>query len=215
MRATREVRTPGDFLGEAFRGVFNCDWAKMYWHLGCLQWCWAHLKCDFQTMIDSGERRAKHRGRRLRRATCELFEHWADYRAGKISRAACGTGRLLAALAAEIIEQFAIEDANQPPSLRQAARELAEGAEGGEKGLLNQVLGLFALAQPGQGEPEKVVAVLIYPRFRMRRNLFSSKLSVCPREPPSSSFRWLPAHAQLRQPRPCANGRASREINLT
>jgi transposase len=37
-------------------------------------------------MIDSGDPRAKHLGCRLRRATCELFEHWADYRAGKISR---------------------------------------------------------------------------------------------------------------------------------
>ena len=39
-------------------------------------------------MIDSGDSRAQHLGWRLRRATCELFEHWADYRAGKISRAA-------------------------------------------------------------------------------------------------------------------------------
>jgi transposase len=32
--------------------------------------------------------RAKHLGWRLRHVTCELFEHWGDYRAGKISRAA-------------------------------------------------------------------------------------------------------------------------------
>jgi transposase len=53
-----------------------------------LQWCWAHLKRDFQAMIDSGDIRAKHLGWRLRRAACEWFEHWADDRAGKISRAA-------------------------------------------------------------------------------------------------------------------------------
>jgi transposase len=88
VRATREATALTTFLGEQFRGVVNCDRAKMYWHLGCLQWCWAHLKRDFQAMIDSGDRRAKHLGCRLRRATCELFEHWADYRAGKISRAA-------------------------------------------------------------------------------------------------------------------------------
>ncbi len=88
VRATREATALTAFLGEAFHGIVNCDRAKMYWHLGCLQWCWAHLKRDFQGMIDSGDRRAKHLGWRLRRATCELFEHWADYRSGKISRAA-------------------------------------------------------------------------------------------------------------------------------
>jgi len=88
VRATREATALTTFLGEGFRGVVNCDRAKMYWHLGCLQWCWAHLRRDFQAMIDGGDRRAKHLGWRLRRATCELFEHWADYRAGKISRAA-------------------------------------------------------------------------------------------------------------------------------
>ena len=88
VRATREATALTAFLGEAFHGIVNCDRAKMYWHLGCLQWCWAHLKRDFQAMIDSGDPRAKHLGWRLRHATCELFEHWADYRGGKISRAA-------------------------------------------------------------------------------------------------------------------------------
>jgi transposase len=88
VRATREATALGAFLGETFHGIVTCDRAKMYWYLGRLQWCWAHLKRDFQAMIDSGDRRAKHLGWRLRRATCELFEHWADYRAGRISRAA-------------------------------------------------------------------------------------------------------------------------------
>jgi len=88
VRATREATALTTFLGEEFRGIVTCDRAKMYWHLGSLQWCWAHLRRDFQAMIDGGDRRAKHLGWRLRRATCELFEHWADYRAGRISRAA-------------------------------------------------------------------------------------------------------------------------------
>ncbi len=37
---------------------------------------------------DGGDGQAKYLGHRLRRATCELFEHWADYRAGRITRAA-------------------------------------------------------------------------------------------------------------------------------
>jgi len=88
VRATREATALRDFLGETFHGVVTCDRAKMYWYLGCLQWCWAHLRRDFQAMIDSGDSSGKHLGFRLRRATCELFEHWADYRAGKISWAA-------------------------------------------------------------------------------------------------------------------------------
>ncbi len=88
VRPTREATALTALLGEAFGGIVNCDRAKMYWHLGRLQWCWAHLKRDFQAMIDSGDPRAKHLGFRLRRATCELFEHWADYRQGRISWAA-------------------------------------------------------------------------------------------------------------------------------
>lgn len=88
VRATREATALTELLGEQFHGIVNCDRAKMYWQLGRLQWCWAHLKRDFQAMIDSGDSRAKHLGWRLRHATCELFEHWADYRAGKISHAA-------------------------------------------------------------------------------------------------------------------------------
>jgi transposase len=88
VRATREATALTAFLGEQFRGIVTCDRAKMYWHLGRLQWCWAHLARDFQAMIDSGNGQAKYLGWRLRRATCELFEHWADYRKGRISRAA-------------------------------------------------------------------------------------------------------------------------------
>jgi transposase len=88
VRPTREATALDAFLGETFDGIVTCDRAKMYWHLGNLQWCWAHLKRDIQAMIDSGDPRAKYIGFRLRHATCELFEHWADYRKGRISRAA-------------------------------------------------------------------------------------------------------------------------------
>jgi transposase len=88
VRATREATALQDLLTDTFHGIVTCDRAKMYWRVERLQWCWAHLKRDFQAMIDSGDARAKYLGYRLRQATCELFEHWADYRAGKISRAA-------------------------------------------------------------------------------------------------------------------------------
>ena len=60
----------------------------MYWRVGRLQWCWAHLKRDFQALIDSGDNQAKRLGYDLRRMTCNLFEHWANYRDGTISRTA-------------------------------------------------------------------------------------------------------------------------------
>ena len=37
---------------------------------------------------DRGDGQGRRLGYDLRRMTCKLFEHWADYRDGKISRAA-------------------------------------------------------------------------------------------------------------------------------
>jgi transposase len=88
VRATREATALGDLLTDAFRGIVTCDRAKMYWRVKRLQWCWAHLKRDFQALIDTGDGQAKRLGYDLRRATCRLFEHWADYRDGTITRAA-------------------------------------------------------------------------------------------------------------------------------
>jgi transposase len=88
VRPTRGATALDDLLGERFCGIVTCDRAKMYWQMKRLQWCWAHLKRDFQAMIDRGNPRSKWLGERLRHATCELFEHWADYRAGRITQAA-------------------------------------------------------------------------------------------------------------------------------
>ena len=88
VRPTREATALDDFLTDQFGGVVTCDRAKMYWQVGRLQWCWAHLNRDFQAMIDGGDKRAKWLGQRLRRSACELFGHWGDYRAGRISRTA-------------------------------------------------------------------------------------------------------------------------------
>ena len=88
VRATREATALSDLLTKAFRGIVTCDRAKMYWRAKRLQWCWAHLKRDFQALIDNGDGQAKRLGYDLRRATCKLFEHWVNYRDGTISRAA-------------------------------------------------------------------------------------------------------------------------------
>ncbi len=88
VRATREATALGDLLTDAFGGIINCDRAKMYWRAKRLQWCWAHLKRDFQALIDTGDGQAKRLGYDLRRMTCKMFEHWGSYRDGTTTRAA-------------------------------------------------------------------------------------------------------------------------------
>ena len=88
VRATRAATAVDHLLTDAFCGIVTCDRAKMYWRVGRIQWCWAHLRRDFQALIDRGDNQAKRLGYDLRRATDKLFEHWANYRDGPISRAA-------------------------------------------------------------------------------------------------------------------------------
>ena len=100
VRPTREAAALGVFLGEKFRGIVNCDRAKMYWYLGRLQWCRAHLKRDFQALIDSPDPQVKRLGHDLMRPTRKLFAAWARYRDGTLTRA--GMKRLMTPIRAEI-----------------------------------------------------------------------------------------------------------------
>ena len=88
LRRTREATALVDLLTAEFHGVVTCDRAKMYWHTGRLQWCWAHLIRDFQALIDRGDGQAKRLGYDLRRSARKLFQHWSNYRDGTITRAA-------------------------------------------------------------------------------------------------------------------------------
>ncbi len=73
-------------LRDDWTGVVNCDRAKMYWMLGRLQWCWAHLKRDFQALADSEDRVVKRLGHDLLRPTRVLFRQWSRCRDGTIGR---------------------------------------------------------------------------------------------------------------------------------
>lgn len=86
VRATRAATVLTELLTPAFAGVVTCDRAKMYWSLGRLQWCWAHLKRDFQALVDSDDRQVQRLGRDLLRPTRELFRLWARYRDGPLTR---------------------------------------------------------------------------------------------------------------------------------
>ena len=71
----------GDYSGT----ILNCDRAKMYFDGKCLQWCWSHLKRDFQKLIDNPDRQVKRLGHDLMRQEKLLFELWHQYRSKKIS----------------------------------------------------------------------------------------------------------------------------------
>jgi len=86
LRGSRAATAIRDLLGDTFAGVMSCDRAKMYWQCGRLQWCWAHLKRDFQALIDSPDRQVKRLGHDLMRPTKELFRLWARCCDGTLTR---------------------------------------------------------------------------------------------------------------------------------
>lgn len=100
LRGSRAATAIRELLGDAFAGVMSCDRAKMYWQCGRLQWCWAHLKRDFQALIDSPDRQVKRLGHDLMRPTKELFRLWARCRDGTLTRR--GWKRLMQPIRTEI-----------------------------------------------------------------------------------------------------------------
>jgi len=85
-RASRAADVVKGLLGEDYNGVIHCDRARMYWAFGRLQWCWAHLKRDFQALIDDPCGTKKRLGHDLMKPTNELFALWKKVRDGTISR---------------------------------------------------------------------------------------------------------------------------------
>lgn len=100
LRTTRAATVLDDLLTTVFQGIVNCDRAKMYWQCGRLQWCWAHLKRDFQALIDSDDRQVKRLGHDLMRPTRALFRHWSRCRDGTITRV--GFERLMQPIRREV-----------------------------------------------------------------------------------------------------------------
>jgi transposase len=85
-RTSRAAEVARQLLGAAYAGVIHCDRARMYWTFGRLQWCWAHLKRDFQGLIDSPCPTARRLGYDLMRPTKKLFALWKKVRDGTLSR---------------------------------------------------------------------------------------------------------------------------------
>jgi transposase len=82
----RTAQVAKNLLGEQYAGVATCDRLKSYWWIKRLQWCWAHLRRDFQAMIDRGNP-GKAIGKSLLGQSNTLFHLWHQFRQGKLSRA--------------------------------------------------------------------------------------------------------------------------------
>lgn len=87
-RVSRGAGVLQGLLGAAYQGIIHCDRARMYWQFDRLQWCWAHLKRNFQEWIDHPCQTRKRLGRDLMRPTKEMFALWQKVRDGTLSRRA-------------------------------------------------------------------------------------------------------------------------------
>jgi transposase len=81
----RTAQVAQKLLGPTYAGVATCDRLKSYWWIKRLQWCWAHLRRDFQAMIDRGQP-GKAVGESLLGQSNTLFHLWHQFREGALSR---------------------------------------------------------------------------------------------------------------------------------
>ena len=85
--ATRSAKGAKQLLGEAFQGIVGSDrWTAYNWldpHKR--QLCWAHLKRDFQKLVERGDESARI-GQALLAQAEELFRLWGGVRDGTLSR---------------------------------------------------------------------------------------------------------------------------------
>lgn len=85
IRLTKAAHVIKDLLGEDFSGVATSDRAKTYHWLWRHQWCWAHLKRDFEKMsLRTGTGGLVGSG--LLDCTQRLFHHWHRSRDGTLTR---------------------------------------------------------------------------------------------------------------------------------
>lgn len=79
-----------NLLGEVVKGIVISDRWGAYSRLllSARQVCWAHLKRDFQKLVDSGNEAAAKTGRAGLKIVKDLFEIWHAYKEGKFGRRA-------------------------------------------------------------------------------------------------------------------------------
>ena len=81
----RTAQIARGLLGKDYSAVATCDRLKSYWWINRLQWCWSHLRRDFQAMIDRGKP-GKAIGETLLGQSNTLFHLWHQLEEGKLSR---------------------------------------------------------------------------------------------------------------------------------
>ena len=84
---TRGAAGLAALLGKKIKGIITSDRWSVYgqWKLGLRQLCWAHLKRDFQKLVDRGSD-AKDIGEMGLDAVHVVFELWHAFRGGGLSR---------------------------------------------------------------------------------------------------------------------------------
>jgi transposase len=85
---TRGAAGLAALLGKRIKGIIGSDRWSVYGalKLGLRQLCWAHLKRDFQKLVDRGGD-AKVFGELGLDTVAVIFEHWHGFRGGGLSRA--------------------------------------------------------------------------------------------------------------------------------
>lgn len=89
IHARRGLEALQALLGEEIQGVIGSDRWSAYAALApwCRQICWAHLKRDFQKLVDRGGAAARL-GRQLQQVAGRVFEVWYLFRGGGMTRSA-------------------------------------------------------------------------------------------------------------------------------
>jgi transposase len=83
--ATRCGKVAGDLLGSAYRQVVTSDRWKAYNGFRRRQFCWSHLRRDFQAMIDR-QNSGTATGKKLLNLSGRMFAWWHRVRDGTLSR---------------------------------------------------------------------------------------------------------------------------------
>lgn len=83
--AHRSAQVAQAILGIAYACVLTCDRYSAYYWVANVQWCWAHLRRDFQAMIDRRDS-GSHIGRALLADSDQMFHWWHRVRDGTLAR---------------------------------------------------------------------------------------------------------------------------------
>ena len=114
---TRAATAIEGVLGKDYRGVVSADRYGGYNAFKKRQVCWAHLKRDFQALVDGGGAGAAI-GERLLAHLRQVFDHWHAYQDGKITRRSM-SDRIRFRVQNDLWET--LEDGMQSPHARSSA----------------------------------------------------------------------------------------------